>query len=259
MKIATFNVNSVRARIPILVKWIGDHQPDVLALQETKVQDIEFPADEFTSLGYQCYFSGQKAYNGVAFLSKIQALNVRSGFHPDDKSEAPRLIRGDFNGVHIINTYVPQGREVGTDHYAYKLNWFKNLKQLFETECRPDQNVIWLGDLNVAPEPIDVYDPVELEGHVCFNPGLSEVFKDVCSWGFFDVLRRHHPEPQQYTFFDYRMFGSVSKKLGWRIDHILATRPMLDRCVNSWIDLEPRKSKEHKTSDHTVLVAEFRS
>lgn len=256
MKIATFNVNSIRARLPIVLKWIEIHQPDILAVQETKVQDHDFPVSDFESLSYHCYYSGQKSYNGVALISRHVLSDVSSGFPDSEPADASRLIRARLSNVHIVNTYVPQGQEIDSDVYQYKLNWYRRLNELFERYYSPSTPVIWLGDLNVAPENIDVYDPKGLEGHVCFNRGLSEVFKASLKWGFTDILRKYHPEPGCYTFFDYRL-GSIHRNHGWRIDHILVTEPLEKASVNSWIDLEPRQSREHKPSDHTVLSAEF--
>ncbi len=257
MIIATFNSNSLRARIPIVIQWLNTHQPDILAVQETKVQDMDFPIEDFRQIGYYPVFKGQKSYNGVAILSRSPLDDVRIGFHDGDEINGPRLIRGVYQGITIINTYVPQGRDRESEFYQTKLQWLRDLNALFTREYSPDDPIVWLGDLNVAPEAIDVYDPDHLEGHVCFNRELTACFYDVCAWGFHDVFRKHHPEAGHFTFFDYRMRGSVSRNHGWRIDHILATKPVIDRSSRTWIDLEPRKSKEPKPSDHTFLIAEF--
>ena len=254
MKIATFNANSIRARMPIIISWLEQHQPDILAIQETKVQDQDFPSTDIQSAGYHAVFSGQKSYNGVAILSRKPLTNVQKGF--DDGEDSPRIIRGTYDDLTIINTYVPQGRDRDSEHYTYKLDWFQRLRSMFEANFTPNQSVIWLGDLNVAPEPMDVYDPKRIDGHVCFNAELTALFKEVCAWGFLDIFRKHHPEPGQYTFFDYRMRGSLSRNTGWRIDHILGTKPVFEGSQNAYIDLEPRRSDLHKPSDHTFLVAE---
>lgn len=255
MKIATFNTNSIRMRMPVILNWLEIHRPDILAVQETKVQDAEFPETEIETAGYHVVFCGQKAYNGVAVISRNPPDAVVSGF--DGEADKTRILRVRFGDIEIINTYAPQGRERESEQYRYKLEWFRRFADLLQAAYSPEGKVIWLGDLNVAPEAIDVHDPVALEGHVCFNRELTALFYDVCSWGLFDVFRKHHPEPEQYTFFDYRTFGAVSRKMGWRIDHILATKPLRDRSWNAWIDLEPRRSKVFKPSDHTFLVAEF--
>jgi exodeoxyribonuclease-3 len=156
----------------------------------------------------------------------------------------------------VVNTYVPQGRERETPHFAYKLEWFQRLRQYFERSFSPAEDIIWCGDLNVAPESIDVHDPRRLRGHVCFTPEVWEAFGHVKAWGFVDVFRKHHPgEAQQYTFFDYRVPKSVERKLGWRVDHILATAPLAEKSTGCRIDMTPRLSE--KPSDHTVMLAEF--
>lgn len=257
MRVATFNANSIRMRLPQVLEWLQTHEPDLLAIQETKVQDHEFPKADFEAIGYACAFKGQKSYNGVAILSREPLIDVRCGFTPGD-SEESRLIRGQYHGVTIINTYVPQGRERDSEHYAQKLEWFRRLRRLFDTELTPDSPALWMGDLNVAPDREDVYAPDEIEGHVCFNRELTRVFREeVCSFGLEDLFRRFHPEPGHYTFFDYRIPASVNRKMGWRIDHILGTRPIAARAVSATIDLEPRKSKLFKTSDHTFLMVDF--
>jgi exodeoxyribonuclease III len=255
MRIATFNANSIRTRLPVLTEWLLKNEPDVLAVQETKVQDHEFPAASFSDIGYSAAFSGQKSYNGVALLSRKPMTDISAGFASDD--EPSRIIRGNYDGITIINTYVPQGRDRDSEHYQYKLDWLGKMHSFLASRYRNDQPLIWLGDLNIAPEADDVHDPKGLDGHVCFNADLSALFRQICSWGLYDVFRKHHPEPQQYTFFDYRTFGAVSRKTGWRVDHILATKPLLDKSISSWIDLEPRKKRDPKPSDHTFLIADF--
>ncbi|MBN1551408.1 exodeoxyribonuclease III [bacterium] len=256
MKIVTFNANSIRARLPLILTWIDQNQPDILAVQETKVQDDAFPSSDFKSMGYSAVFSGQKAYNGVAVISRQPPDDVVYGF--DDQSEKPRLIRCRFGDLHIINSYVPQGRDRESEYYQYKLNWLRRMHDLLQINYTPETNLIWLGDLNVAPDPEDVYDPKNLDGHVCFNSELSELFRHICEWGLHDVFRKHHPEPGHFTFYDYRMRGSVSRNNGWRIDHILATRSMYALSEDAWIDLDARQSKDPKPSDHTFLTALFR-
>jgi exodeoxyribonuclease III len=257
LKLATFNVNSIRSRLPIVLAWLAKHKPDVLAVQETKVQDADFPKDSFLDIGYNAIYFGQKAYNGVALFSPHALADVQSGLSDDDPESKPRLMRARLGDVHIINSYVPQGREVGTEYYQFKLDWLARFRRMLEREYRPDQMVAWMGDLNIAPEREDVYAPDQLEGHPCFNRGLTTVFKGIVDWGLGDVLRKHHPGPGHFTFFDYRIPGSVHKNQGWRLDHILVTKPLLEKSQGATIDLEPRKSSDHKPSDHTVLVADF--
>ena len=158
-------------------------------------------------------------------------------------------------GITIVNTYIPQGRDVDDEQFAYKIQWFERLSERFSLRYRPEDLLLWCGDLNHAPEPIDVYDPKGLLGHVCFHPDVDRAFRKVLSWGLVDVFRRHCSESKQYSFYDYRLPNGVKRGLGWRIDHILATHPLAQKSVASYIDLEPRLKP--KPSDHTPVVAEF--
>ena len=255
-KIATYNVNSLRSRLHIVLPWLTQNRPDVLCLQETKVEDAKFPAAEFEKLGYHVAFRGMKQYNGVAVASLRPPETVSFGFDDGGPVDGERLIRCTFPGVVILNTYVPQGRDRDDPHFAYKLEWFHRLRALLEKSGSPDAPLIWCGDLNVAPEAIDVHDPKRLFGHVCFTPQVWDAFAAVKAWGLLDIFRKHYPGlPGQYTFFDYRVKDSVARGLGWRIDHILATRQLAERSRGCSIDLQPRL--EEKPSDHTILLAEF--
>ena len=254
-KVATFNVNSVRSRMPIVLEWLLQHEPDVLCLQETKVEDKDFPASAFEEAGYHAAFCGQKRWNGVAVVSRAPLESVTFGFDGGPPEEGPRMIRGIASGVTIVNTYIPQGRSEEDEQFSYKIEWFRRLHKMFESRYRPGDPILWCGDLNHAPDPIDVYDPKELLGDVCFHPDVDRVFRKVLAWGFVDVFRKHCSEPGQFSFFDYRLPNGVKRGLGWRIDHILATRPLADRSTAGYIDLAPRL--EPKPSDHTPVVAEF--
>ncbi len=256
-RVATFNANSLRARLHIIIPWLDDSQVDVLCIQETKVQDQDFPIDVFTEIGYEVVFRGQKSYNGVAVASRHPIEEVLFGFGDDEDSEEDhaRLIRCQIRGISLVNTYVPQGRAIDHPYFQIKLKWFERLRKLFERDYSPDEDLLWCGDMNVAPEPEDVYAPEKKEDHVCFHLAVREALKRVKSWGFVDLFRKFNKEPGQYTFFDYRIRGSVKKGLGWRLDQIYATEPMSERAVNCWIDLEPRLAA--KPSDHTFLIAEF--
>ena len=255
-KIATFNVNSIRSRQHIVIPWIEKNRPDVLCLQETKVADKDFPAEAFLKIGYHVIFKGFGGRNGVAIASTEKPQKVSFGFDDGGPPDEDRLIRGVFSGIPVVNTYVPQGQKPDSPMFSYKLEWFQRLLAFFQRHYSPQEPLIWCGDLNVAPEEIDVHNPKRLLGHVCFCPEVWEAFEKVKAWGFVDVFRKHHPkEPGQYTFFDYRVPKAVEKGLGWRVDHILATPPLADRSIDCWIDIEPRLAT--KPSDHTPLVAEF--
>ena len=254
MKIGSFNVNSIRSRLPIVIQWLAEHQPDVLAVQETKVQDADFPTDAFEATGYKYAFKGQKSYNGVAIFSKAKIKNVKFGFDNEPKDEA-RLIAAETSGIVVVNTYVPQGDSPLSEKFQYKLEWFERLLQFFQKHFAPSDPIVWVGDFNVAPLPIDVYDSKNLLGHVCFCPEVTKALHRIIQLGFGDVFRLHCKEPGQYTFWDYRLPNSLKRNLGWRLDHIMAAKPLAEKCTACYIDKEPR-SKE-KPSDHTPIVAEF--
>ncbi len=253
MKIATFNANSIRSRLGIITDWLEENKPDVLCVQETKAQDKDFPLADINAKGYEAVFKGQKSYNGVATLSRLPIESLESGLD-DEPFDKPRLLNTKIAGINIINTYIPQGADPDSEKFTYKLQWFERLKKYFEKRFKPDDKVIWLGDMNVAPEDIDVHNPERLLGHVCFRPEVWEAFADVKSFGFIDILRKYYPQEQIFTFWDYRG-GSFANNRGWRIDHILATKPVADKSLGCEVDKKPREKQ--KPSDHTFFVAEF--
>lgn len=255
MKIATFNVNSIRSRLPLVIDWLKKNRPDLMCLQETKVQDQEFPALAFAEAGYQIAFRGEKSYNGVALASKSKPAHVSFGFDDGKSPDASRLLIATFGALTVVNTYVPQGREIDHPMFKYKLEWFQRLFCLFEKQFKPDEKIVWVGDLNVAPEAIDIHNAAEQEEHVCYHLAVRKAFEKTKRWGFIDVFRKHHPEPGQYSYFDYRTPQAVQRKMGWRVDHILATAPLAKKSKDCRIDLKPRLAP--KASDHTVMVAEF--
>ena len=254
MKIASFNVNGLRARLPIVLDWLVKNSPDVLCVQETKVQDSEFPVDAFAESGYSIVFSGEKKYNGVAIFSRAEMSGVEKGFE-DEPKDMSRLIKARMGEVTIVNTYVPQGYMTESEQYEYKLKWFGRLREYFESNFKPSGKIIWVGDMNVAPEERDVYDPAGLAGHVCFNEEVSSALSSVCEWGFADLFRQFEQGGGHYTFWDYRMRGSFSRNLGWRLDHIMVTKSLAAKCRRCYIDKDPRFAE--RPSDHTPIVAEF--
>lgn len=255
LKVATFNVNSLRMRLPIVQDWLQKESPDVLCLQETKVQDPDFPSAPFAQLGYHITFRGQKAYAGVAIATRLAPSDVRFGLDDGEEPDEARLIQLTVQGVSIVNTYVPQGQSIDLPQFQYKIRWLSRLRQYLERHSSPSKPLIWLGDLNVAPEPIDVHDPKGNAKHVAFHPDARNALQQVKDWGFVDVFRLHHPEPGQFTYWDYRIPSSLDRNLGWRVDHIWATRTLADLSPRAWIDVEPRRAE--RPSDHTVVVAEF--
>lgn len=254
MKIATWNVNSLRRRMPILLDWIDKHKPDVVCLQETKVEDHLFPAMEIQAAGYHAVFRGEKSYNGVATLSLREPSEVRHGLWDGPDSEDTRLLYTSIDGIAIVNTYVPQGYKVGSDKFVNKLEWFARIRAYFSRNLKPDQAAIWLGDLNVAPEPIDVYHPDRRVNDPDFHIDAREAYKQALSWGWIDTFRKLHPDRVQYTYWDY-FRNAFQHNWGWRIDHILATEPLAGRCRVADVDLEPRRAAN--CSDHTIAWAEF--
>ncbi len=257
MKIASYNCNSVRARMPVLKKWLDIEKPDILCIQETKVNDEDFPRDDISDVGYHSVFKGEKSYNGVAILTTEPAVDSGSGFDGNGDDEGSRLIWIRHRGVFIINTYVPQGTSPDSERFQYKLQWFARLRRYFEDNFDRNSPIIWLGDFNVAPDPLDVHNPKRLLGHVGYHPDEHIALGKVKEWGFVDVFRKFTQEGGYYTFWDYRVKDSVERGLGWRVDHIWATSSMAESARDCWIDTAPRKWE--KPSDHTPIVAVFKS
>ncbi len=254
---ATYNVNSIRARLPLLTAWLDRVHPDIVCLQETKVPDASFPHDVLTALGYHAVYRGEKSYNGVAVLSVAEPTEIRAGFDDGGPPDEARLLAVTLGGIHVVNTYIPQGRDADDPKFAYKLAWLDRLRGYFDRRFTPTDPVLWLGDFNVAPTPIDVHDPKRLADHVCFHPRARAALERVRAWGFVDVFRRHVDAPNQYTFYDYRAKNPLATGKGWRVDHIWATEPLAAQSTASWIDLDPRKAA--RPSDHTPLLARFAS
>jgi exodeoxyribonuclease-3 len=255
-KVATLNANSIRSRIEQVLEWLKRETPDILCLQETKVQDKDFPTQPILHAGFNVAFRGQKSHAGVAIISKKELQNVAFGLDDGGEPDEARLIRATTHDIPVVNTYVPQGRDPESHHFKYKLKWFGRLRELFNRQYTPRRPLLWVGDFNVAPEPIDIHDPKRLKDHVDFHPEARAALENVRSWGFVDLFRLHHPdEPGQYTYWDYRVRGAIERGLGWRVDHIWATKSLAQKCTRAWIDVEARKAE--RPSDHTFLIAEF--
>ena len=255
MKIATFNCNSVRKRLPIILDWLEKEKPDVLALQETKVQDSEFPAKAFTEAGYFVSFRGMKAYNGVATLTREEPSEVIHGFKKGTDSEDFRLLQVVIRGIRIINTYVPQGYDIESEKYQYKLKWFARLRKYFDKYLKAKEPVIWLGDLNVAPEPIDVAHPERNLKDPCFHIDARKEYQKTVKGRFIDVYRAKYPDKIQYTFWDF-FRNAFEHNRGWRIDHILVTPTLAKLCKKVVVDTGPRQAPS--PSDHTFVWAQFK-
>ncbi len=254
MKIATFNTNSLRSRLPIVLDWLSEHTPDVLCVQETKVQDKDFPLDAFDGSGYDVVFLGQKSYNGVAIFANTKMTDIVRGLPGTDPDEA-RFIKATVAGLHIVNTYIPQGREPKSEMFAYKLSWYKQLKKYFVNNFKPTDKIVWLGDMNLAVQARDVHDPDGKWGSVCYCKEVQDAFADVESFRFTDCFRLHNDNDGEYTFWDYRVPNGFKRNIGWRLDYIMATKPLAKKCTKCYTDKKPRQKE--KPSDHTFLVAEF--
>jgi len=256
MKIATYNCNGVRARQDLILGWLKKEKPDILALQEIKVANDLFPLGPFADIGYHCQVQGKKAHAGVALLSLEQPDEVFPGFRDCDETEYPRLITARCGKLHIVNTYIPQGRDPESEQFQYKLEWLSRLREFFDDEYTPRQRIIWLGDFNIAPEPIDVHNSKRIMGHVAHNPEVFEALAKFRDWGFTDLFRKFHPDEEgQFSYWDYRIPHSLESNRGWRVDHIYVTKSLAGRAKSCRYDRDARALE--KPSDHTFMVAEF--
>ena len=255
MKIATWNVNSVLARLPLVERWLAQAGPDVLCLQETKCTDEKFPAAAFAALGYEAVAYGQPTYNGVAILSRRPATDVQRGFGDGDEAAHARLVAATVGGVRVVNVYVPNGQAVGTEKYRFKLEWLGRLRAFLDEHCWTDDDVLLCGDFNVAPEDRDVHDPQLWHGRILFSEPEKGALAEVKAWGFVDAYRQHVAAGGNYSWWDYRAAG-FARNAGLRIDHIWVSPALAERSVEAWIDREPRAWE--RPSDHTPVVARFK-
>lgn len=253
MVVVTWNVNSIRARLGRLIPWLERHQVDVMCLQETKVVDQDFPFEELEHLGYTPLSFGQKTYNGVAIASRLPIFEVQRGL-PGDETGQARLLAAQVGEVAVVNVYVPNGQEVGTEAYAFKLRWLAKLKDFLAERFSPEDKLLLCGDFNVAPEEADVWDPEGLRGKILFSDPEREAFRQLLRWGLVDCLRLRHPHGAFYTWWDYRQ-GAFHRGWGMRLDHVLATAPLAANCQDVVVDREARKGE--KPSDHAPVVATF--
>ena len=253
MRIATWNVNSLRVRLPQLLEWLAASAPDVVALQETKLTDDAFPADELRAAGYHCVYSGQKTYNGVATLARAElhgALRDIPGY--DDPQR--RVLAASVAGVRVINLYVPNGQSVDSDKYHYKLGWLRALRSWLRQELAAHAQLVVLGDFNIAPEDRDVHDPAAWVGSVLVSPEERAALQATLELGLVDVFRRFEQPAQSFSWWDYRA-GSFRRNNGLRIDLLLASAALAARCTACDIDREPRRVE--RASDHTPVIATF--
>lgn len=255
MRIATWNVNSLKIRLPHVLDWLARNPVEVLALQETKLTDDKFPVAELEAAGYAAHFVGQKTYNGVAILTRL-ASSIEGviadipGFEDDQK----RVLSATVDGVRVVCVYVPNGQSVGTDKYAYKLRWMAALKDWLAGELVTHPRLVVLGDYNVAPEDRDVHDPRAWEGQVLFSIPERAALQAIADVGLVDAFRLFEQPPKSFSWWDYRMLG-FQKGRGLRIDHILVSDAMKGACTACTIDREERKRPQ--PSDHAPVVATF--
>lgn len=256
MKLATWNVNSIRARNERVLAWAEANRPDVLCLQELKAEDEKFPAAGYRALGYEIATFGEKTYNGVAILARGPLHEVERGFADGVADEQARFLAATPGGVRVMCAYAPNGEAVGSEKFAYKLAWFERLRVYLAARIRPGSAAVLCGDLNVAPEPIDVHDPALWEGRVLFSAEeRAALARAVEAAGLVDVTRGLHPGERIYTWWDYRQLA-FPRNHGLRIDHVLATPALAARAAASRVDREARKGK--LPSDHAPVVVEFR-
>lgn len=254
LQIVTWNVNSIRARKERVLAWLTAERPDIVCLQETKVTDDAFPRADFEALGYQVTLCGQRAYNGVALLSRTAPGEVRRRFDDGDEEPEARFLAARVAGVQVINVYVPNGQVVGSAKFTYKLTWLERLRRYLDRHCDPAEPLALCGDLNVAPEARDVHDPAAWQDTVLFHPQARAALQALCAWGLVDAFRLHHSESGLYSWWDYRQLA-FPKNQGLRIDHILVTQPLAARCTGARIDRDARKGKG--ASDHAPVIASF--
>src|SRR5215468_6570709 len=222
MKIATWNVNSIIARLPLVTRWLEKEQPDVLCMQETKCSDDKFPALDLKSAGYDCLLFGQQSYNGVAIISRSGCANEVRGFPGDDAASQSRLLFAEIAGISFVNVYIPNGQSVGSDKYQFKLQWMKRLRELLDQKYQASGNVLLCGDFNVAPEERDVHDPRLWQNRIMFSEPEHDALNAIKDWGFTDAFRLHNAEGGQFSWWDYRA-GAFRRNLGLRIDHVWIT------------------------------------
>ncbi len=253
MKIATWNVNSIRQRLAHVKDWLEEARPDVLGLQEIKVVTEAFPAAEFEALGYRCAVDGQKAYNGVALLSRTEPRDIVCGL-PGFEDEQKRALAASYGDLRLVNLYVPNGQSVGSEKYEYKLRWLAALRDYLRAELDRHPNVAVMGDFNIAPEDRDVHDPEEWRGQVLCSEPERERLGAITALGFADLFRRFEQPEKSFSWWDYRA-AAFRRNRGLRIDLILASPALTGRCAACAIDSAPRRREQ--PSDHTPVWATF--
>jgi exodeoxyribonuclease-3 len=253
MKLATWNVNSLKVRLPHLLDWLAKHAPDVVCLQETKTEDPKFPAAEIEKAGYKVAFSGQRTYNGVAILARAPLVDVQAGI-PGFEDEQKRVVTATVGDIRVVCAYVPNGQAVGSEKYEYKLKWLRAFAGWLRDELARHPRLAVLGDYNVAPEDRDVHDPKLWEGQVLCSEEERAAFRRLLELGLRDSFRLFEQPEKSFTWWDYRM-NQFRRNMGLRIDHILVSPPLAAKCAACTIDLEPRRLE--RPSDHAPVMAEI--
>jgi exodeoxyribonuclease-3 len=253
VKLAAWNVNSLKVRLPQLLDWLAREQPDAVCLQETKVEDRSFPLQEIASSGYRAVFSGQKTYNGVAILTREPTQTVEHGI-AGFIDEQKRVISATVADVRLVCAYVPNGQSLDSDKYRYKLDWMKAFSKWLAGESNKYARIAVLGDFNIAPEDRDVYDPKAWEGQVLCSPAERAAFRELIGIGFKDSFRLFEQPDRSYSWWDYRM-NAFRRKMGLRIDHILLSNELARDCISSRIDVDMRRNE--RPSDHAPVIAAF--
>ncbi len=253
MKIASWNVNSLKVRLPHVLDWLKSATPDILALQETKLLDENFPRVELEAAGYQVAFSGQKTYNGVALLSREPMTDIITDIPGLDDPQR-RILGATIGDLRVLNLYVVNGQVVGSDKYAYKLEWLQKVRDYIEQDRQSHENYVILGDFNIAPDDRDVYDPAIWHDRVLCSEPEREALNAILALGFRDTFRLHEQPEAVFSWWDYRQ-AAFRRNRGLRIDLILASEPLAQRCIMSTVDREPRTWE--RPSDHAPVIAEF--
>jgi len=254
VKLATWNVNSIVARLPLVLKWLEAAKPDVLCMQETKCIDEKFPAEAFAEIGYLSESFGQATYNGVAIVSRVKFEDVQRGFTNDELNAQSRLLAATIGGIRVVNVYIPNGQAVGTEKYAFKLEWMRRLRAFFDSHYDAGGRVLLCGDFNVAPEDRDVHDPNLWRGRIMCSEGERSSLEHLRQWGLVDAFRLHNSADKEFSWWDYRA-GAFRRNHGLRIDHVWTSNSLAGDATSVVIDRAPRSWE--RPSDHAPVIAEF--
>jgi exodeoxyribonuclease III len=249
LKIASWNVNSLKVRLEQVIAWLEESQTDILAIQETKMDDTSFPKEAFFNLGYEVSFNGQKTYNGVAIISRFEQTDHEYAF-PDFVDEQKRVLAASINGIRIINFYIPNGQSLESDKYQYKLQWLDHMYSFVDKQLKTHKDCVVLGDFNIAPDDIDVHDPKLWEGSVLVSEAERSKFQKLLRLGMVDVIRQQHLDAGLYSWWDYRA-AAFRRGMGLRIDHILMSDALSAKVVASGVDTHPRRHE--RPSDHAPV------